>query len=134
MLGLVTVVLLLAACEAWAPTQGLEPVAASPGPASDAPANTKVIEIPLRGSAGKPDMEFSGLAWFGDHLLLLPQYPNRKGDHILALDKADVLDYIEGRRNKALKPARIDLKAKGLDKIRGYEGVEAIAVDGDGRL
>ena len=109
----------------------MEPVAVFPGPASDAPANTKVIEIPLRGSAGNPDMEFSGLAWFGDHLLLLPQYPNRQGDHILALDKTDVLDYIEGRRNKALKPARIDLKAKGLDKIRGYEGVEAIVVDGD---
>ena len=62
---------------------------------------------------------------------MLPQYPDRQGDHILALDKADVLDFIVGRRNKALKPARIDLKAKGLDKIRGYEGVEAIAVDGD---
>ena len=33
--------------------------------------------------------------------------------------------------NKALKPARVDLKAKGLDNIPGYEGVEAIAVDGD---
>ena len=65
-------------------------------PALGMPATPRVIEIPLRGSAGNSDMEFSGLAWFGEHLLLLPQYPDRESDTLLALDKADILDYIDG--------------------------------------
>ena len=32
------------------------------------------IEIPLNGEAAERSLEMSGLAWYGDYLILMPQY------------------------------------------------------------
>ena len=34
------------------------------------------IEIPLEGEAANRSLEMSGLAWYGDYLILMPQYVN----------------------------------------------------------
>ena len=39
-----------------------------------------VLLIPLTGPAAEFDSEISGLAWYKDTLLLLPQYPRRQGE------------------------------------------------------
>ena len=36
------------------------------------------IEIPLEGEAADRSLEMSGLAWYGDYLILMPQYVNKK--------------------------------------------------------
>ncbi len=64
--------------------------------AQDAPTETPVMLIELSGPAAEPDAEISGLAWYGDTLVLLAENPNLyagEGDAgaIFALDKADIL-------------------------------------------
>jgi len=36
------------------------------------------IEIPLQGEAADRSLEMSGLAWYGDYLILMPQYVKKK--------------------------------------------------------
>ncbi|NBC86319.1 MAG: hypothetical protein GVY25_09025, partial [Bacteroidetes bacterium] len=38
--------------------------------------------IPINGPAGRRAAQLSGLAWWGDRLLLLPQYPDAQGDTV----------------------------------------------------
>ena len=93
-----------------------------------------VIEIPLAGEAGKPEAELSGMAWYSDTLILLPQYPTRcgAGDGCLwGLAKADILAFLDGSRREPLQPFPIRLLAPGANKLKGFEGFEALAFAGD---
>jgi len=96
----------------------------------------QVTQIPLAGPIDSREAEISGMAWYGDQLLLLPQYPyhfplNSAGS-VFALQKTDVLDYIQGKTSRPLRPAQIPFVAPSLDRsIKGFEGFEAIAIDGD---
>ncbi len=116
-------------------------VTASPTLQSDAVADQAVFpavvreaavtEIPLSGPVAKRDAEISGLAWYGDYLVLLPQYPGRFGDHLFALAKQDIIDFLDGALSGPLSPQPIPLIAPALTRIDGYEGLEAIAFLGD---
>lgn len=91
----------------------------------------QVITLPLTGSAAQPEAEISGLAWFGDNLILLPQYPqifDETGDGFLFyLPKAEILAYLDGTNPNPLEPKSIQLIAPDLlDQIRNYQGFEAI--------
>lgn len=73
--------------------------------------------------------EISGMAWHGDVLILLPQYPDQFGEGhgaLLAIPKMDILAYLDGKSSEPLTPTRIKLSAEGLD-IPGFQGYEAIA-------
>jgi hypothetical protein len=99
-------------------------------------ARDPVTEIPLSGPAAQPSAEVSGLAWYGDDLILLPQYPDfasEEGDGALfALPKADLLAYLAGAWPGPLEPVPIPFIAPGLaGRIAGFEGYEAIAFLGD---
>ncbi len=147
-------VLLLAGCAT--PTTGPAPTAGSTvehlateiPPAGDATATTEpaptaggaveypVTEIPVSGPVAKHRAELSGLAWYGDYLILLPQYPDfavkEEDGAVFALPKADLLAYLAGARAAPLEPLPIPFVAPGLaDKIEGFEGYEAIAFLGD---
>jgi hypothetical protein len=138
--------LLLAGC-AWprtgsvTPTDGSPPTAAAvpsaePSPPVDATAADHVTEIPLSGAVAKPSAEVSGLAWYGDYLILLPQYPdfaNGEWDGaIYALPRANLLAYLAGAWPSPLEAIPIPFVAPGLaDRIAGFEGYEAIAFLGD---
>jgi hypothetical protein len=105
---------------------------AEPGAAPEAP----VIEIPLADPLTQPDAQISGLAWYGDHLILLPQYPDfslKEGDGaVYALPRADLLAYLDGRTAGPLQPVPVPFAAPGLaDQVDGYEGYEAITFFGD---
>ena len=76
------------------------------------------------------------MAWYGDYLILLPQYPNFTGEEgdgaVYALPKADLLLYLEGALPGPLEPISIPFVAPGLAAmIEDYEGYEAIAFLGD---
>jgi len=95
-----------------------------------------VTVLPLTGEIAHPDAEISGLAWYGDTLLLLPQYPERfrsTGDgSIFSLQKSQIMAFLAGEDPNPLQPARIPLIAPGLDiAISGFEGFESIAIAGD---
>ncbi|MBP6806289.1 MAG: hypothetical protein KA362_19410 [Chloroflexi bacterium] len=137
-------VLLLAACAAQPPTPTLTavetavpvlPTAVPETPtAVPAPAEYPVTTIPLVGPLANADAEISGLAWYGDTLILLPQYPTfaGKGSFLYALPKSALLDYLDGRSPEPLTPQAIPFTAVGLaTKIPGFQGYEAIAFAGD---
>lgn len=102
-------------------------------PNAQMPNETAVVTIPLAGRAANKDAEFSGLAWYGDNLILLPQYPNRFGSGdgaLLAITKTDLLAFIDGKRKEAITPREIPFKSPGL-KVAGFEGYESIAFVGE---
>lgn len=106
------------------------------------PIETKIIpeypveEIQLNGKAGQRFIEASGLAWYGEFLLILPQYPHLVSERfdgaLLALRKQQILDYINGINLKPLEAIEIPFIAKGLDDIGKAEGsgYEAITFNG----
>lgn len=95
-----------------------------------------VIHLPLDGPIADPLAEISGMAWYADDLLLLPQYPDRFGDdgngYIFGLNKKDILSYIQGATGNPLTPYLIPLITNNLEAmLNGFEGFEAIAIEGD---
>lgn len=91
-----------------------------------------VTTIPLAGPMALPRAELSGLAWYGDTLIFLPQYPGRFGEQIFALHKADIVDFLRGKYTEPLQPWPISFQEAGIaDQILGFDGYEAITFVGD---
>lgn len=110
--------------------------------AADIPQEFPITGIRIIGPLADPQQEISGLAWFKNSLIFLPQYASI---HDLApenrpvfyyLEKEDILAYLHnetsGKSPSPLKPSEIPLaidptlyeKMSGID---GFEGFEAIA-------
>jgi hypothetical protein len=96
-----------------------------------------ITTIPLAvGSAAGPNAEYSGMAWYGDWLILLPQYPSRftggSEGAVLALARSDLLALLDGGSTQPLVPRPVPFVAPGLaSAVAGFEGYEAIAFRGD---
>ena len=89
-----------------------------------------LLEIPLPGELALAEMEYSGLTWYEQELILLPQYPNGiKGDQkgfLYAISADSLLKYIEDIAID-IKVRPVTLDDAGLsDKLVGFEGFEAI--------
>lgn len=104
-----------------------------PGPIPEPPrldpAEEAVLRISLEGDAASRDIEFSGMAWSGDDLILLPQYPGSFGDRAFAIPKAELLKAVQGDA-AALTPRDLAFDDGGATEIEGFEGFEAIAFEG----
>jgi hypothetical protein len=99
---------------------------------------TAVKEIVLTGPVSKSKAEVSGMAWYKDYLIILPQYPHRfktkkSGSKVFAISKKEIISYIDGNaRVLPIEPRKVEFKARGLHKdILGFEGYESIAFWGD---
>jgi len=91
-----------------------------------------VTEIPLRAPLNNRRAELSGLAWYGDHLILLPQWPEHVGNRLFYLNKADIVNFLTGKRKQPLIPQPIRFVNGNLaDQIQGFDGYESIAFAGD---
>lgn len=100
-----------------------------------APLEFPVIDIPLNGPVAESEAELSGLAWYGEHLILLPQYPQRLDNQLFALPKDEILAFLAGESSEPLTPLPIPFDASALiDEISGFEGFEAIGFLGDQML
>lgn len=89
-----------------------------------------VLTIPITGTLSRSDAEISGMAWYNDTLILLPQYPGRLGEGdgaVFGLHHSDIIDYLDGNKTSPLEPFPIPVYAPGLENIQGFEGFEAIA-------
>ncbi len=101
------------------------------------PAEVPVQIIPLIGPASDSDAEISGLAWYGDTLFLLVENPNlyASGDYsgsFFALDKADILSYLDGDTTDPLEPREIPIISDDIPSmIPGYDGFESVTFVGD---
>jgi len=102
----------------------------SPATAEITLAEQPVIPLPLAGPITDPQAEISGMAWYGDYLVMLPQYPERfaVGDvpQIFALPKATILAALEGNSG-GLEPLALPFMAPDFGAlVPGFQGFEAI--------
>lgn len=113
------------------------PFSTKPAPAATPalPTLRPILEIPLAGPATFARAELSGLAWYGDHLVLLPQFPNRfgaKDGMLFVLERAEIEDFVAGQIPGPLTPRPLPISAPGLwAQIPGFEGFESIVFDGE---
>lgn len=88
--------------------------------------------IPLAGPIARNDAEISAMAWYGDQLVLVPQFPHKFDDSLYALTKTDVLAFLDGTLAGPLEPRPIPLDAGNLrGDIHRYQGFEAIVFVGE---
>lgn len=143
------IALLLAACAPptfnpapGEPSSGGQTPAITPGTTPLTPTATlslpvpqPIVEIPLDGPAAIIRAEFSGMAWYGDSLILLPQYPSRFGSGdgaFFVLSKAEIEAFLDGSHPGPLVPRLLPVDAPGLTAhFTGYQGLESIAFDGE---
>jgi hypothetical protein len=99
---------------------------------------SEVTYIQLTGPAAGRDNEFSGLAWHGENLILLPQYPFNDSDTIetrgvlFSIPKERIVDYLNGTNTSAIEPDTMFLEGRGLETFNSHgSGYEAIAFDDD---
>jgi hypothetical protein len=111
------------------PTKTAVPLTTTSAPSTISEQSAQIIS--LAGPIAAPEAEISGLAWYGDRLILLPQFPGRFDDKLFALSKADILAFLDGTQDGPLPPQSIPLIAPDLDQLAGYEGLEAIAFHDD---
>ena len=90
------------------------------------------IEIPLNGEAKDRDLEFSGLTWYKDNLILLPQYVKKEDPGLYTISKKDLIKWVDSNQGKAIKPNKIKLELSDIrEKIEGFQGFEAITFIGN---
>ena len=118
---------LICACQAGmpAPTETFATVAERP-----------VMEIALDSPVAAAKAEVSAMAWCGDTLILVPQYPARFQNEgqasVFAIPKAALEAYVGGSSTDAIEPAMIPFYVGDLaNRIDGFEGFEAITFEGD---
>ncbi len=92
----------------------------------DTTQETLVKTIKLDGDISSRYSEISGLTWYKDYLILLPQYPDRFDNHIFAINKSALLDYIDGVITEPIMSQTITFNAPQLQTLEDYEGLEAI--------
>lgn len=95
-----------------------------------------VIEIELEGKVSQRDAELSGLTWYKDKLILLPQFPYLFGDGISGaifyIPKEKIKQYLQTKNHAPIKPEKLKFNADGFERFN-YDGsgYEAIAFSGD---
>ena len=104
--------------------------------------NTQTVQrLSLAGDITSRKAEISGLAWYGDYLILLPQYPafpsKGGGGRLFALHKKDILTALDHPLQgdgtpQILTPIEIPCNAPDLAAtMPGFDGYESIIFDGD---
>lgn len=108
----------------------------------DPDAPVPVLPICLAGEAAARANEYSGLAWHGDELFLLPQWsprglaraqsrPGFTGPFVYRIPGARLRAFIDGRDRAPIAPECVALDALDLARDPDYQGFEAIDFDGD---
>ena len=96
----------------------------------------EILSIPLPENLTAGRAEISGMAWYGDRLVLLPQYPDRFKSggfgSLFYIEKSDILNFIGNPGDEPLSVVSIEFDDAGISSmISGFEGFEAIAFNGE---
>ena len=68
------------------------------------------IEIILEGEASNKKLEMSGLAWYRDNLILMPQYVDLKSPAFYYVKKSELKSWVRKKEKNSIDPKRIELK------------------------
>ncbi len=95
----------------------------------------EVETIELAHPLNSPDIEFSGMAWCGEQLMLLPQYPERLSPFdqpsLYMIHKSRLIAYLDGSDLSAISPTPVKLFENEIrERMAVFDGFEAIACDG----
>lgn len=86
-------------------------------------------DIPLSGLITNPKQEISGLDWYGNDLVLLPE--NLEG-FLYMISRPDIYASINSVSPSSIEPKKTPFITPDYSKsIPGFEGLEAIAFNGD---
>jgi hypothetical protein len=96
---------------------------------------SEVQAIPLLGPASQDRAEISGMAWCGEELILLPQYPDRfekdGTTSVFGITQVALEDYFSGANKDGIEPDLIPFDTGGMEQtLAGFEGFEAIVFNG----
>jgi hypothetical protein len=115
---------------AWARAAS-DSLAESPNRANESAIQRLALQGPMSGR----DAQISGLAWWGDNLVLLPQYPSFATPdtaHLYAISRLDLDAALQpGGGSMSVTPTPIPIDTSGLQGIAGYQGIESIAFADD---
>lgn len=105
-------------------------------PGATARESVEVRLLPLALPVAADRAEFSGMDWWGDRLVLLPQYPGVFGADgrgaLLTIDRARLARAIDGSDTSAIVPDLLPFDDGAIgDRFAGWDGYEAIAFAGD---
>jgi len=91
----------------------------------------EVVKLPLNEFTSNKNLEFSGLCWYKDYLVMLPQYPSKiEGGSFFYLSKNEILESI--KNNSILEPKLIKANLEGLEQYEGFgSGYEAVIFNKD---
>lgn len=90
---------------------------------------TKHRIIPLAGLITNPKQEISGLDWYGDDLVLLPE---NQGGFLFMISKDKIYSSLNMDTPKPIKPRQTPFLTPDYSKlIPGFEGFESIAFNGN---
>ncbi|MEM7131785.1 MAG: hypothetical protein AAF702_36060 [Chloroflexota bacterium] len=92
-----------------------------------------VTLLPLPEEASGSELEISAMSWYGDHLILVPQYPERFDNQLFAFERQQILDTLDGKRSDPLNAIPVPFNS-GLLRLRiprFYQGFEAVTFVGD---
>ncbi len=96
-----------------------------------------VVELKLNEETSNVNAEFSGLCWYDDMLVMLPQYPSYfrqelGKDVIFLLDSKEINKAIKKNGKYELAPKSVEVvNNKTYKLLPGYEGFESICYDGE---
>lgn len=129
------IVMLLSACslgDFGVSSPGLSVTIASETPSSRTSeiVEKDILEIPLPNKLGSASMEYSGLAWYRDALILLPQYPDRlaidRNGFLYAIELQNLVDFVNNPKTE-ITVDEIPFDDADLSRqLVGFEGFEAI--------
>ena len=91
----------------------------------------EVVKLPLNEFTSDRNLEFSGLCWYKDYLVMLPQYPSKiKGGNFFYLSKSNIIESIKNQ--SPLEPKLIKVNLEGLEQYEGFgSGYEAVIFNKD---
>ncbi|MBK7104318.1 MAG: hypothetical protein IPH62_03445 [Ignavibacteriae bacterium] len=92
--------------------------------------------IHLTGEISGRNSEISGMCWYNDFLLLVPQYPNfisqNENGIIYFIKKSEVLDYLFAKITNEISPKTFKINLSNLGEfLNSGSGFEAISVIND---
>lgn len=99
------------------------------------PIEVPVVPIPVAGGPETEDAEISGMTWYGDRLVMLPQYPDvfpfEGRGAVFVLERSAIEAFLDDAAPGPLEARRVALEAPGLAAVfPGFDGFEAIAFVG----
>lgn len=97
------------------------------------PAEVKITTIPLPEPLDNRNAQISGMDWYGDFLIILPQFTDFAGERTLyAISRGDLLAYLENPTRERLEIISIPINDAQIEAtLPGFEGYESIAFSGN---